>query len=69
MTVSVAAQILSHSISAAMAFLRNLEVPEFKESKATSKFILLMMNNIFDILNSKSKFGKHTEANYFEKLL
>ena len=32
-------------------------MPAFKESKATSEFILLM-NNIFDILNSKSKFGK-----------
>ena len=61
MKVSVAAQTLSHSVSAAITFLRNLQVPEFKESKATSEFILLM-NNIFDILNSKSKFGKHTKS-------
>ena len=59
--VIVAAQTLSHSVSAAITFLRNLQVPEFKESKATSEFILLM-NNIFDILNSKSKFGKHTKS-------
>ena len=60
MKVSVAAQTLSHSVSAAITFLRNLQVPEFKDSKATSEFILLM-NNLFDILNSKSKFGKYTK--------
>ena len=60
MKVSVAAQTLSHSVSAAITFLRNLQVPEFKDSKATSDFILLM-NNLFDILNSKSKFGKYTK--------
>ena len=70
MKVSVAAQTLSHSVSAAITNLRNLQVAEFKESKATSEFILLM-NNIFDILNSKSKFGKHTKrpitlTNFYE---
>ena len=60
MKVSVAAQTLSHSVSAAITFLRNLQVPEFKDSKATSEFILLM-NNLFEILNSKSKFGKYTK--------
>ena len=59
MKVSVAAQTLSHSVSSAITFLQNLQVPKFKESNATSKFILLM-NTLFDILNSKSKFGKHT---------
>ena len=52
MKVSVAAQTLSHSVSTVITFLRNLQVPEFKESKATSEFILLM-NNIFDILTHK----------------
>ena len=61
MKVSVAAQTLSHSVSAAITFLRNLKLQEFKDSRATSDFILLM-NNIFDILNSKSKFGKNYKA-------
>ena len=60
MKVSVAAQTLSYSVSAVVTFLQNLQVHELKESKATSEFILLM-NNIFDILNSKSRFGKHTK--------
>ena len=60
MKVSVAAQTYSHSVSAAITFLRNLKLKEFKDSKATSDFILLM-NNLFDMLNSKSKFGKHTK--------
>ena len=58
MKVSVAAQTLSHSVYAALTFLRNLKLKEFKDSKPTSDFILLM-NNLFDILNSKSKFGKN----------
>ena len=58
MKVSIAAQSLSHSVSAAITFLRNLKLPQFKDSKATSDFILLI-NDIFDILNSKSKFGKN----------
>ncbi len=57
MKVSVAAQTLSHSVPAAITFLRNLKLEEFKDSKATSDFILLI-NDMFDILNSKSKFGK-----------
>ena len=56
MKVNIAAQTLSHSVSAAITFLRNLKLPQFKDSKATSDFILLM-NDMFDILNSKSKFG------------
>ena len=57
MKVSVAAQTLSHSVSAAITFLRHLKQQEFKDSKATSDFILLI-NDMLDILNSKSKFGK-----------
>ena len=58
MKVSVAAQTLSHSVSAAITFLRNLKLQEFRDSKPTTDFILLI-NNMFDILNSKSKFGKY----------
>ena len=38
MKVSVVAQTLSHSVPAAITFLQNLQVPEFKESKAISEF-------------------------------
>ena len=58
MKVSVAAQTLSHSVSAAISFLRNIKMKGFEDRKATSDFILLK-NNVFDILNSKSKFGKN----------
>ena len=60
MKVSVAAQTLSHSVSAAITFLRNLKLQQFKGSKATSDFILLI-NDMFDILKSKSKFGKNNK--------
>ena len=48
-------------MSSAITFFRNLNLSEFKDSRPTSDFILLM-NDIFDILNSKSKFGKSTKA-------
>ena len=51
MKVSVAAQTLSHSVSAAITFLRKFKLKGFKNSKHTSDFIL-MMNNLFDMLNS-----------------
>ena len=50
MNISVAAQTLSHSALSVITFLQKLRVPEFRESKALSGFILLF-NNIFDILN------------------
>ena len=68
MKVRVAAQTLSTSVAAAITFLRNMKVDDFNDSKATSDFILLM-NNLFDILNFKSKFGKNFKApfqNYAE---
>ena len=61
MKVSATAKTLSHSVSSAITFLRNLNLPEFKDSRRNNDFILLM-NDIFDILNSKSKFGKRTKA-------
>eukprot|EP00794_Sanderia_malayensis_P011743 gene11743-12964_t len=61
MKVSVAAQTLSNSVAAAITFLRRLKVAEFKDSEETSHFIQLI-NNLFDILNSKSKFGKHSKS-------
>jgi hypothetical protein len=61
MKVSIAAQTLSASVASAITFLRENHVPEFKDSNATSDFIL-QMNNLFDILNSKSKFGRQFKA-------
>ena len=60
MKVSVAAQTFSHSVSAAITFLRDLKLKDFKDSKPTSDFILLI-NDLFDMLNSKSKFGKNNK--------
>ena len=61
MNVSVAAQTLSCSVASAITFLREDNVAEFHDSIATTEFILLM-NNLFDILNSKSKFGRRYKA-------
>ena len=61
MNVSVAAQTLSCSVASAITFLRENNVAEFQDSIATTEFILLM-NNLFDILNSKSKFGRRYKA-------
>ena len=58
--VSVAAQTFSHSVSTAITFLRELKLKDFQNGKATSDFILLM-NNLFDMRNSKSKFGKNSK--------
>jgi len=53
-------QLFSHSVSAAITFLRNIKLTGFEDSKPTSDFILLM-NDVFDALKSKSKFGKNTK--------
>ena len=68
--VNVATQLFSHSVAAAIAFLRNINLKGFENSKPTSDFILLM-NDLFDVLNSKSKFGKHrkqpiTSNNFYD---
>ena len=70
MKVKFATQLFSHSVSAAITFLRNIKLIGFKDSKPTSDFILLM-NDVFDALNSKSKFGKNTKqpintSNFYE---
>lgn len=56
MKTSIAAQTFSNSVAAAMQYLLNSGNLEFKGCEATINFILII-NNIFDILNSKSKFG------------
>ena len=57
MKVAVAAQTLSGSVAAGMVYLRNLNVKQFEECEQTAEFIQ-NINDIFDILNTKSKFGK-----------
>ena len=63
-------QLFSHSVSAAITFLRNIKLAGFEDSKPTSVFIL-SMNDVFDALNSKSKFGNNTKqpistSNFYE---
>lgn len=54
MNVKLATQLLSSSVSKAIEFCRqDLNLPEFSDSKATENFIMLM-NNVFDILNSRN---------------
>ena len=70
MKVKFATQLFSHSVSAAITFLRNIKLTGFEDSKPASDFILLM-NGIFDALNSKSKFRKNTKqpintSNFYE---
>lgn len=58
MKVFLAAQVLSASTAAASSYLEfELKDPVFKESAATANFCK-MINDIFDILNSKNKFCK-----------
>lgn len=54
MKVRLAAQLLSKSVATAIYFAREtLNLPEFKDSYATERFITLV-NDCFDILNSRS---------------
>lgn len=57
MNVSLAAQTLSSSVAGAMEFLEAADHPEFKGSTATVLF-LRKFDKMFDILNSRSVFGK-----------
>ena len=58
MKVSFAAQTFSRSVANAIDHFReNLKLIEFKESAPTSKF-LRKFDELFDLCNSSSKFGK-----------
>jgi hypothetical protein len=46
---------------AVIMYLRNLKLEQFKDGNETAEFIS-KINNMFDILNSKSKFGKSYKA-------
>ena len=61
MKVAIAAQTLSNSVAAGIMYLKNLKLKQFENSEETAKFVL-KINNMFDILNSKSKFGKNYKS-------
>lgn len=57
MKVSLAAHILSRSASESLVYLRQSGNPEFRDSKATEKFVLVI-DEIFDLLNSRTTRSK-----------
>ena len=57
MKVAIAAQTLSNSVAAGLMYLKSSKLAQFHDSDETAEFIL-KINSIFDILNSKSKYGK-----------
>ena len=62
MSTVLALQVFSNSVADSLDFCRDvLKLKQFEGSKATSTF-LRKFNDIFDILNSKSKFGKHLKS-------
>lgn len=44
-----------------LMYLKNIKVPQFQDSGETGEFILTI-NNLFDILNSKNKYGKYYKS-------
>lgn len=61
MNVRLAAQVLSSSVADAIDFLRVSGHPDFLNSEATTEF-LHMIDRIFDLMNSKSPFGKGSKS-------
>ena len=57
MNVRLAAQLLSKSVACSLKYLRSIQNSTFENSQATEEFILLI-NNLFDIFNSKTPIGK-----------
>lgn len=60
MRVKIAAQTLSRSTAVALEYLRTSQYgnEDFKDSEPTEKFCLIF-NNLFDIMNSRTKYGKY----------
>ena len=56
MKVKFAVQVMSRSVALSLKFCREQGYPQFKGSEATEKF-LFFMNNIFDILNTNTKYS------------
>ena len=61
MKTSLACQTFSKAVSNSINYLRLQNYREFKDSEETSYFINLV-NDMFDHLNSKSKFGKYLKG-------
>ena len=58
MKTCLASQIFSKSVAKALLFCKQeLKLPQFSDCEATVEF-LLFFNNLFDMLNSRSKFAK-----------
>ena len=51
---------MSYSFSIAINFIQNIQVAGSKSNKAGSEFILLM-TDLFDVIESRSNFGKYTK--------
>ena len=60
MKVSLAGQTLSNSVADAITYCHQCKEPGFCDIKGTVQFIKII-NDIFDMLNSKSRFGKGTK--------
>lgn len=58
MKVKFAAQVLSASVADSLQYLNDNKIDGFSESEPTIKFIR-MFNKVFDILNSRSIYGKY----------
>lgn len=64
MKVKLAVQILSTRVAKALIFLSHIN-PEFSDALPTAKFCQ-MFNDIFDLMNSRRKYGKNeTEEVYY----
>lgn len=62
MKVKLATQVLSRSVGKSLRFCRDiLKLPEFAGSEATEEFCYIM-NDIFDLLNSRFPTGTHMKA-------
>jgi hypothetical protein len=62
MNVKLAAQTLSESVTKSLSFVKNIGLPQFEACTATAKFYQ-NVNDAFDILNSRNKYGKHNTSN------
>ena len=63
MKVKFATQIFSRSVALSLKFCREeLKLPQFQGSEATEEF-LLIMNDIFDLMNSRTKYSNYKMRN------
>lgn len=66
MKTSYAAQTFSKSVASGVRYCNHQKYPEFEGSEETAHFVNLL-NDMFDQLNQKSKYGKHLKAPLCEK--